>query len=154
METTQANRPATESTGKTKNLGKLSAETNAVTWFEIPVKDMKRAKKFYETVLDIKLVGQEVEGDMEAMELFPRLPNGSMGRSDVVSGSLIKADRLQPAGNGTLIYLNANPDLDRAIQQIEPAGGKIILPKKKNHAGYVCIFTDTEGNKMGLFAGA
>jgi len=102
METTQANRPATESTGKTKNLGKLSAETNAVTWFEIPVKDMKRAKKFYETVLDIKLVGQEVEGDMEAMELFPRLPNGSMGRSDVVSGSLIKADRLQPAGNGTI----------------------------------------------------
>lgn len=31
-------------------------ENNAVTWFEIPVADFARATKFYETVLDAKLL--------------------------------------------------------------------------------------------------
>ncbi|HEY4151377.1 MAG TPA: VOC family protein [Chitinophagaceae bacterium] len=154
METKQAHRPATTEAGKTRNLSKLSAESNAITWFEIPVSDMKRAKKFYETVLDIKLVTAKAEGDMEAMELFPRHAEGSMGRTDVVSGSLIKANRLHPAGDGILIYLNANPELDKAIARIAPAGGKLILPRTKNPSGYVCIFEDTEGNKMGLYAGS
>jgi predicted enzyme related to lactoylglutathione lyase len=153
METKQAPRTPAKNPAKTKNLSKLSAETNAITWFEIPVSDMQRAKKFYETILAIKLVSQKAEGGVEAMELFPRLPDGSMGRSDVVSGSLIKAGRLHPAGDGILIYLNANPDLDKAIARIEPAGGKLILPKTKNPAGYVCIFMDSEGNKMGLYSG-
>jgi uncharacterized protein len=126
METKQAQRPATTQPGKTRNLSKLSAESNAINWFEIPVTDMKRAKKFYETVLDIQLVSAKAEGDMEAMELFPRLPDVSMGRTDVVSGSLIKADRLHPAGDGILIYLNANPDIDKAIARIAPAGGRRV----------------------------
>jgi uncharacterized protein len=153
METKQAQRPTSTQAGKTKNLSKLSAESNAITWFEIPVTDIKRAKKFYETLLDIQLTSAKPEGDIEAMELFPRLPDVSMGRTDVVSGSLIKADRLHPAGDGIMIYLNANPDLDKVIARIAPAGGNIILPKTKNPAGYVCIFEDTEGNKIGLYAG-
>ena|ERR1700744_5413211 len=153
METKQAQRPVETQAGKSRNLSKLSAESNAITWFEIPVSDMRRAKKFYETVLDIQLVSAKAEGDMEAMELFPRLSEGSMGRTDVVSGSLIKASRLHPAGDGILIYLNANPELDEAIARIVPAGGKVLLPRTKNPAGYVCIFEDTEGNKMGLYAG-
>jgi len=154
METNQAVSPPVVQKAKTRNLSKLSAESNAITWFEIPVSDMKRAKKFYETVLDIKLISAKAEAGTEAMELFPRLPDGSMGRTDVVSGSLIKADRLHPVGDGILIYLNANPDLDIAIARIVPAGGKLILPKTKNPAGYVCIFEDSEGNKMGMYSGS
>jgi uncharacterized protein len=154
MQTQQAHQSVTENPGKTKNLGKLSAQTNAITWFEIPVTDMERAKKFYETILDIKLVTQKTEGDIEAMELFPRLPDTIMGRSDVVSGGLIKAKRLHPSGEGTLIYLNANPDIAKTIERVESAGGKIILPRTKNPAGYASIITDTEGNKIGLYAGA
>jgi len=30
--------------------------TNAINWFEIPVTDFARAKKFYETVLNIKIM--------------------------------------------------------------------------------------------------
>jgi predicted enzyme related to lactoylglutathione lyase len=60
---------------------------------------------------------------------------------------------LRPSGDGILIYLNANPSIDKAIAKIERAGGKIILPKTKNPAGGVYIFTDTEGNKMGIYAG-
>jgi uncharacterized protein len=137
----------------TRNLSKLSANTNAVTWFEIPVKNMNRAKEFYETILDINLVDTGGEKKGEEMVLFPRLPDVSMGRTDMVSGSLIKADRLHPSGDGILIYLNANPSIGKVIARIEKAGGKIIQPKTKNPAGWICIFTDTENNKMGLFAG-
>jgi predicted enzyme related to lactoylglutathione lyase len=153
MENIQTQHHPVVQTGKTRNLSKLSADSNAITWFEIPVRDMKRAKEFYEIVLDIKLISAKAEGGMEAMELFPRLPDVSMGRTDVVSGALIKADRLHPAGDGIMIYLNANPEIDKAIARISPAGGKLILPKTKNPAGYVCIFEDTEGNKMGMYAG-
>src|ERR1700743_717711 len=132
METKQTQHPTPGQSGQTKDLGKLSAETNAITWFEIPVTDMKRAKKFYETVLDIKMVSAKAEADIEAMELFPPLSGVSMGRPDVVSGSLIKANRLRPTGDGIMIYLNANPDLDKAIARIAPAGGTVILPRTQN----------------------
>jgi predicted enzyme related to lactoylglutathione lyase len=153
METRQSQHQDPAHSGTTRNLSKLSAESTAITWFEIPVSDMKRAKKFYETVLDIKLLTAKAEGDMEAMELFPRLPDMSMGRTDVVSGSLIKAHRLHPVGDGVLIYLNANPYIDIAVARIAPAGGKVLLPKTKNPAGYVSIFEDTEGNKVGIYSG-
>jgi predicted enzyme related to lactoylglutathione lyase len=152
MQTKQAQAPSTES-GKTKNLSKLTANTNAVTWFEIPVRDMKRAKEFYETVLDIELIDAKGEKENEEMVLFPRLEEGAMGRSDMVSGNLFKGDRLKPSGEGILIYLNANPSIDKAIARVGEAGGKIVLPKTKNRAGFVSVFIDTEGNKMGIFAG-
>lgn len=37
-------------------LKKMSADTNAINWFEIPVTDIDRAKTFYETILNIKMV--------------------------------------------------------------------------------------------------
>jgi predicted enzyme related to lactoylglutathione lyase len=153
MQAKQAHAPAKETTGKTKNLSKLTANANAVTWFEIPVREMKRAKEFYETVLDIELLDAKGEKENEEMALFPRLEEGAMGRSDMVSGNLFKGERLKPSGEGIIIYLNANPSIDKAIARVEEAGGKIILPKTKNRAGYVSIFMDTEGNKMGIFAG-
>jgi hypothetical protein len=154
MATKQAPAPVKETAGKTKNLSKLSAHSNAVTWFEIPVKNMQRAKEFYETILDINLIDAKGEKENEEMVLFPRLSEGAMGRSDMVSGNLIKSDRLHPAGDGLMIYLNANPSIDKVIERIEEGGGKIILPKTKNPAGFVSIFMDTEGNKIGIYAGA
>ena len=34
---------------------KLSENTNALNWFEIPVTDINRAKQFYETIFDIQI---------------------------------------------------------------------------------------------------
>jgi predicted enzyme related to lactoylglutathione lyase len=33
----------------------MEANTNSLNWFEIPVADIKRAKKFYETIFDIQM---------------------------------------------------------------------------------------------------
>jgi uncharacterized protein len=152
MTTTAAPVKKEQTTGSsTQNkLHKLSADSNAINWFEIPVADADRAKKFYETILGIEMVKPKAEDGDNEMVLFPRHPNAIMGTSGKVSGALVKSKRLKTSKNGMLIYLNASPSIKIVIDKIEKAGGEIIMPRTKNPAGYVAIFTDTEGNTVGL----
>jgi len=128
---------------------KISANTNALNWFEIPVTDTARAKKFYETIFDLKMDTQEMMG-ME-MTFFPRDAQSANGK---VSGALVKGPMHQPAAAGALVYLNAHPAIQTVIDKIEKAGGKTTLPKTliSQEIGYMAIFTDTEGNRMALHA--
>ena len=54
--------------------------------------------------------------------------------------------------NGTLLYLNANPDVQIILDRVEAAGGKVVVPKTEISPdyGYMGIFIDTEGNRIGL----
>jgi len=131
---------------------KLSAETNALTWFEIPAKDIARARKFYETILDIRMETMDQGNPEEETVFFPRQKDTIMALSGIVSGALVKAKRLKPGKNGPLIYLNASPSLQKVIDKIVPAGGKIIMPRTKIPAGHIAVFTDTEGNQVALHA--
>ena len=131
---------------------KTFEETNAITWFEIPVTDMNRAKKFYETIFDMEMKTQYMEETNEELTFFPFKPDIIRATSGRVSGVLVKNDRVKPSDHGTMVYLNANPVIQKILDKIEPAGGKVILPKKKIMAGYVAVFMDTEGNKVGLHA--
>jgi predicted enzyme related to lactoylglutathione lyase len=131
---------------------KLSAESNALTWFEIPVKNLERARAFYETILDIKMETMEEGNPEEKTVFFPRKPKTIMAKSGIVSGSLVKAKRLKPSANGPLIYLNAYPSIRKVIDRIEAAGGKLVMDKTKIPAGMIAVFTDTEGNKLALHA--
>jgi uncharacterized protein len=131
---------------------KLSAETNALTWFEIPAKDIKRARKFYETILDIQMETMEDGSPEEETAFFPRQKDTIMALSGIVSGALVKAKRLKPGKNGPLIYLNASPDLQKVIGKVEAAGGKITRPYSKIPAGFIAAIEDTEGNKVALHA--
>ena len=47
----------------------MDATTNSLNWFEIPAKDLARAKKFYERILGIKMELMEMPGMNAAM--FP-----------------------------------------------------------------------------------
>lgn len=122
---------------------KLSASTNALNWFEIPVSDMNRARKFYETVFDVALTQVDMMG-ME-MAMFPSQPPHS-------GGSLVRSPQHIPSTTGCVIYLNGNPDLGRILERIPAAGGTITLPKThiNEETGYMAFFLDTEGNSMGL----
>jgi len=124
---------------------KISAETNAINWFEIPVTDIARAKKFYETILEIEMTPMEMMGMKMAM--FPY--DGSKG---TVGGALVQSEMHTPSATGAVIYLNANPDLDLVFNRIEKAGGKTSMPKTliDKNTGYMAFFTDTEGNTVGL----
>lgn len=56
---------------------KMSSETNALNWFEIPVTDISRAKKFYESIFEISMQEMEMAGMKYAM--FPFAPmNGKV----------------------------------------------------------------------------
>ncbi len=131
-------------------LKKLGPGTNAITWFEIPVTDTERAKKFYETILDIKMETREIVETKETLSFFPFEPGIIRATSGLVSGVLTKSDHSKPSTDGTVIYLNAYPRIQPVIDRIEPAGGKILLTKTKIMAGYIARFLDSEGNQVGL----
>lgn len=130
---------------------KISPNTNALNWFEIPVTDTARAKKFYESILDIQMETQDMMG-ME-MTFFPYDMEAQNGK---VSGALVKGDMHKPAMDGAIVYLNANPAIQSVVDRIEAAGGKVIMPKTliNEQIGYMAFFIDTEGNRMALHAGA
>lgn len=131
---------------------KLNEKTNVITWFEIPVLDTERAKKFYETILDIKMV-IKVDGKEEAV-FFPYNPNVIQATSGRVTGVLSKADKNIPSMNGTLVYINASPSIQTVLDKTEQVGGKVILPKTKMPAGFIAIIIDSEGNRVGLHSEA
>jgi predicted enzyme related to lactoylglutathione lyase len=122
---------------------KMGNDTNALNWFEIPMTDVARAKKFYETIFEIEMFGMTM-GGME-MIMFPMQAPHS-------GGGLAKSEYHTPSMTGSLVYLNANPDLQLVLDRIENAGGKIVMPKTKisDDIGAMAMFTDSEGNIVAL----
>ncbi len=133
-----------------QKLKKIDEQTNILTWFEIPVTDIGRAKKFYETILDIEMV-KRADGNDEAV-FFPFNPNVVQATSGRITGVLSKTERNSPSINGTLVYINASPSIQTVLDKVEQAGGKIIAPKTQILAGFIAIIIDSEGNKVGLHA--
>ncbi|NTU83169.1 MAG: VOC family protein, partial [Chloroflexales bacterium] len=121
----------------------VSKDTNAVTWFDLPVTDINRAKTFYESVLQIKLSGFDA-GEVKVAS-FPN-KNDANG----AAGNLIQNPNSKPSGQGTVVYFEVK-DIDAAIMRVQSAGGTILLPKTQmGQIGYICLFQDTEGNTVGL----
>lgn len=123
----------------------MDSTTNALNWFEISVSDIKRAKKFYETVFEIEMPVQEMMGMQ--MAFFP-----AENMNGKVSGGLVQGPMHKPSADGAKIYLNGNPDLSKALGKIEAAGGKVTMPKTKisDDIGYMAFFSDSEGNALAL----
>ena len=111
------------------------------TWFEIPVTNMDRAKKFYDAIFETEISVMDF-GPLK-MGIFPHSSVGC---------ALCLGEWYKPSADGTLVYMDANPNLQIVQDRIEAAGGKVMMPKKQispDH-GYMAIFTDTEGNRLAL----
>lgn len=119
-------------------------EYNMVGWFEIPVSDMDRAKKFYETVFKVDIHVVDFDGIL--MGWFP-------DRGDVpgAQGTLIKQESYKPSQEGTLVYF-ISEDVQNELDRIEEAGGKLYQPKTQlsPEHGFMGVFIDTEGNRIAL----
>ena len=117
---------------------------NAINWFEIPVKDFSRAKKFYEALYGVPV--NEMPHPSLKYGLLPSdMQNGGVG------GGLVQGEGFEPGDKGPLIYLNGGEDLSVPLSKIEEAGGKILMPKTSiGQNGFMAQFMDTEGNRIAL----
>ncbi len=116
-----------------------------VVHFEVPAKDIKRAKAFYSEVFGWQLTD---------------VPNYVM----VATGSVDKEGRPTEPGriNGGMTK-KAKPvespvitiqveEIDSALKEIEAHGGRVVVKKTAmGDFGFYGYFRDSEGNVMGLF---
>lgn len=128
---------------KSLNQKKGEKAYNPVVYFEIPVKDMDRAIKFYSAVFSFKFEKDII--DHNEMALFP-FSDEYKG----VSGALAKGEIYKPTQNGVVIYFRTS-DIDKTLELVVASGGKIMYPKTSNgDLGFVAEFEDSEGNRIAL----
>ena len=124
---------------------------NPIVWFEIYVKDMTRAKRFYESVFQTKLT--KLESPIGGLEMwqFPSSQQSSSGQADVGSpGALVRMEGAPVGGGGTIVYFRC-ADCASEEKRVKDFGGKVERPKTSiGQYGSISLVYDTEGNLIGL----
>ena len=123
---------------------------NIICWFEIYVKDIERAKKFYHEVLGTAFIDSGAPGDSpDGMKMSFFSPMENQG----VSGALIEMAGTKE-GDGrcvnTMVYF---PCQDASVEEarIKAAGGMVSKSKFSiGEYGFCSICMDTEGNSIGF----
>lgn len=126
----------------------MNLPVHALNWFELPVSNFNRAKKFYETVFNYTMPTSDMGTAKMGFLLFDVKVGGRGG------AIVYNPEFYTPSANGTLVYLNADPDLQLLLNKVEAAGGRILTEKKlvapDAHLGYWATILDTEGNRVAL----
>lgn len=121
----------------------MALNLNPINWFEIPVKDLKRAKSFYENIFDIEISINEM-GNLK-MGWFPFEEKGAGA-----TGTLMEAESYVPSYEGTLVYFSVD-NIEKTLNKVKENTGKVLTEKMSiGDFGYVGHFEDCEGNRMGL----
>lgn len=117
--------------------------THLSNWVEIPARDLDRASAFYAKVLGEELRQMELAGHRYA--LFPSADRFNCG-------ALAQGEGYEPGAQGPVVYLDGGPDLDAKLERVRNGGGTVLMPKTYLgvEAGFIALFLDTEGNKIGL----
>jgi len=121
----------------------MAKKDNPVVYFEIPVKDMERAIKFYKAVFNFDFEKEVI--DNNEMALFP-FNNESSG----ISGALAKGEIYKPTKDGVVIYFKSE-NIEETLKLVIEKGGRILYPNTSNgELGFVAEFEDCEGNRIAL----
>jgi predicted enzyme related to lactoylglutathione lyase len=125
----------------------MDKTSNALNWFEVPALDISRAKKFYSSIFEAEFSDMP---EMMGMKMAAFPADWTSGK---VSGALAQSEMHKPGQDGAIVYLNANPDIQKVLDRVETAGGKVAVPRTSlGPNGFMAFIIDTEGNKMGLHA--
>jgi uncharacterized protein len=117
---------------------------SALTWFEIPVADFDRARRFYETILETSIAEHDFNGSRIAVFAYEE---GGLG------GCLDAGSESRPADGGVVVYFDVDGRIDRALELAASAGGRVAVPKTTLPGiGSVAQIIDSEGNRIGLHA--
>ena len=124
------------STTANNNGSEDKARHSAVSWFEIPVRDLERAQAFYEKLL-AKALRRESMGP-QTLAVIP------YDEGQGVGGALVCGVHIpDPSPNGIQVD-----------QRAVAAGGRVATPRVELPEGMGCFahVIDTEGNRVGLHA--
>jgi len=114
-----------------------------IVHFDVPVNDLERAKKFYETLLGWKFTS--VPG--MPMPYYLIETKDLKGKKSVGGG-------MGPRGAPDQKIVNywGVDSIEKYLPKVESMGGKIIMPKTAVPGwGYLAVCMDPEGNTFGLF---
>lgn len=116
---------------------------NAAVWFEIPVGDVERAKRFYGAVLENGL--SDMEGGPNPAARFATAEQNAVG-GHVYPG--------KPAAEGTgiTIHLAVAAPLEDAMERVVANGGRVVSQPITIPAGRFVYCLDPDGNSFGLFS--
>lgn len=118
-----------------------------LVWGEIPVSDMTRAIGFYQQHFGVSFK----RDDMEGME-YATLETEDAGAASI---GLVKCDMSQPSMQGSTVYLHFSQQLQPLVDKIAADDVTILLPVtpiNDGECGYIALFVDSEGNKVGLWS--
>lgn len=120
-----------------------SAGCAAIAHVEIPVRDLARAMRFYETVFGLRFETEDIDGNaMAHAVLSPDVPGASL--------SLAHGDSYVPSLDGPRPYFRV-PSAADALARAISAGGRELYPVTDVGAyGRVAEFEDSEGNCIAL----
>lgn len=121
---------------------------NAISWFEIPTTQLADAQAFYEAVLGRPMRRETMGPSQGAVFAYDREAQGT-------GGALMMGPTAPPLSTGgTLVYLDATPSLDAALQRAVAQGGQIVQPRTAlpPGMGFFAHITDLDGNRVGLHA--
>jgi uncharacterized protein len=122
--------------------------THAINWFEIPVSNFERAKKFYESIFRYEMPVTQMGPATMGFFIYD-FKNQGRGGAIVHNPGMYT-----PSANGTLVYLNCEPDLEIVLDRVPEAGGAVDIPKSSvapdEHLGFWALIRDTEGNRVAL----
>ena len=119
---------------------------NPVSWFEIHVNDLERAKTFYEGVFQQPLHNGDCELSAASICHF------STNYEEYGIGGMLYEDANYPIvrGNNITIFFGCD---DCAVEaaRAEKFGGKLLQEKTSiGDEGFYALIEDTEGNRIGL----
>ncbi|QLE84944.1 VOC family protein [Shewanella sp. Scap07] len=118
-----------------------------LVWGEIPVADMARATAFYQQHFDVEFKHQDSD-DMQMAIIATQDPQAA-------SVGLVKHPMMQPSGDGSVVYLHLSEQLSPLVAKLTQAKVNIVLPVmpiNDGECGYIALFVDSEGNKVGLWS--
>jgi predicted enzyme related to lactoylglutathione lyase len=117
---------------------------NPVTWFEIYVNDLERARVFYEALLDCSLTPLVNDGSFSALSFPGQMPQmGAMG-------ALIHHPMREANPGGSVVYFHVE-NCAHQTAKVLALGGQVIRDKWAiGEDGFIALIADSEGNTIGL----
>jgi len=112
--------------------------TNRFNWVEIRVRDLEKAKRFYESLFSWKITGDENKDYAYWL----------IDTGEKLGGGMWRFPEGKPLG--VLIYILVD-DVEKALEKIVKLGGKVVVPKSKENGNTMATFADPDGNLFGLY---